>query len=201
MKKTTIFLTLFTLLFLAGCTTSQPNEKIISQPIQVIGETDFSDGTYTLDTELSTITYTGFGVGKSHIGTFSLTEGIIEKNEGKVSGDFTIDITSMTAESDRLLGHLKSADFFDVENNPTATLTITDIDDNYQVTGDLTMKGNTHEVSFPAKVSGEKVAANFKIDRTKWDIKYGSGSFFDDLGDKAIKDEVEIGLNLQFVKN
>jgi len=95
---------------------------------------------------------------------------------------------------DKLVGHLKSDDFFSVEKHPNAIFKITSVKDSgseQKVGGKI-----THEISFPAKVSvnGGKVTASgtASIDRTKWDIKYGSGQFFSDLGDKIIRDEFEI---------
>ena len=94
-----------------------------------------------------------------------------------------------------------SDDFFSVEKFPTATLKIKAIDDNNQVTADLTIKDITHEIQFPATiaVANDKLTAeaDFEIDRSLWDIRYGSGKFFKDLGDKLIKDEIEISLKIR----
>ncbi len=101
---------------------------------------------------------------------------------------------------------MRSDDFFNVEKHPTSIFKITSVsksketDATYFISGELTIKGITNKITFPATVSmkGDKVnaKATFEVDRSKWDIKYGSGSFFDDLADKMIYDEFELAVNL-----
>jgi polyisoprenoid-binding protein YceI len=102
----------------------------------------------------------------------------------------------------KLEGHLKSDDFFGVEKYPTATLVFTDVKTSgknaYDVTGDLTIKGKTNPVSFKISIYGSKATASIKVDRTKYDVKYGSASFFDGLKDKAIYDEFDLVSDLVF---
>ena len=107
----------------------------------------------------------------------------------------------------KLIGHLKSDDFFSVAKNPTAKLDITKVEtkeNNTIVNGKLTIKGITQDISFPASVSkkGNVVVAiaTIRIDRTKYDIKYGSKSFIEGIGDKAIDDEFELQVNLVAIK-
>ena len=110
--------------------------------------------------------------------------------------------------SANLTGHLKSPDFFGVEKNPTATLVLKSVTPKagteFDVKADLTIKGKTNEVTFPATITvtkeDVKVVANFKIDRTKFDIKYGSGSFFENLGDKAIENDFNVEVNVVAIK-
>ncbi|MEP0305210.1 MAG: YceI family protein, partial [Maribacter dokdonensis] len=101
---------------------------------------------------------------------------------------------------EKLEGHLKSADFFGVESNPTSKLVFTSVkpmnDNSYTVTGDLTIKGITKPVTLVVSMFENKASATLKIDRTKYDIKYGSGSFFDNLGDKAIYDDFDLVVDL-----
>ena len=149
-------------------------------------------------------------------------EGLIKLKSGELSmagdqlkgGKFEIDMTSLTntdvtdAEKNaQLVGHLKSEDFFDVAKFPTATVKIKNaksvegiVGPTYEVVADLTIKGKTNEVKFPATIierDGKKVAkANITIDRTKWDVRYGSGKFFKGLGDKAIADNFQVDLEL-----
>jgi polyisoprenoid-binding protein YceI len=117
----------------------------------------------------------------------------------------SINVTDLQGEyKGKLEGHLKSDDFFSVEKNTKSVLTIKKVEaikgsktaENFNVTADLTIKGITNEVSFPAIiiVKGNTVTANadFNIDRTKWDIKYGSKSFFEGIGDKAIDNDFNI---------
>jgi polyisoprenoid-binding protein YceI len=102
----------------------------------------------------------------------------------------------------KLEGHLKSDDFFGVEKYPTAKLIFKDVKstgkNSYEVTGDLTIKDKTNTVTFDLSVYGNKATANVKIDRTKFDVRYGSTSFFDDLQDKAIYDEFDLVTDLEF---
>jgi polyisoprenoid-binding protein YceI len=111
----------------------------------------------------------------------------------------------------KLLNHLKSDDFFNVEKFPTAVLKIKNAKSvegftgpTYEITADLTIKGKTNEVKFPAMIQtkdGKTTAtANITIDRTKWDIKYGSGKFFTGLGDKVINDEFKLDVALASAK-
>jgi len=100
---------------------------------------------------------------------------------------------------------LKSDDFFSVEKNKTAHFEITKVTsksgNDFDLTGKMTIKGITQEITFPATIitTAKEVKATAKItlDRTKWDIKYGSGKFFEGLGDKIIHDDFVIELNLQ----
>ena len=101
---------------------------------------------------------------------------------------------------EKLDGHLKAEDFFGVDKFKTATLVFKNISTknktNYTVTADLTIKGITKPVTFDIVINGNAASSVVKIDRTKYDIKYGSGSFFTDLGDKTINDEFELKINL-----
>jgi polyisoprenoid-binding protein YceI len=166
---------------------------------------------FKLDAKKSTIKWTGKKILGSHWGYIQFSTGNIqiEKDHFK-SGQFFIDMNSidnqdLTPETgrDMLLGHLKSDDFFAVATHPTADLklkSVTPAADHYNIVADLTLKGIMHEMHFPAKVVlTEKrltATADFKINRTKWGIKYGSGSFFADLGDKAIRDEFQVEIQL-----
>ena len=125
--------------------------------------------------------------------------------ESLVSAEFVIDMATMVSDSAGLDKHLKNEDFFDVEKYPTATLnltsaTATDEPDVYTLSGTLEIMGKTNPISFPAMVKDVdgKVSANaeFTIDRTVWGITYGSGSFFKDIGDKAIRDDIEFAVDV-----
>ena len=109
----------------------------------------------------------------------------------------------------KLVGHLSSADFFDVEKYPTSKIEITKVEElkdatkpnvNSTVTGNLTMKDVTKSITFPAEIKIDNgvitVKADFDIDRTDWNIKYGSGKFFDNLGDKMINDKFNLNLTI-----
>jgi polyisoprenoid-binding protein YceI len=101
----------------------------------------------------------------------------------------------------KLDGHLKANDFFGVEKHPKATLVFTSVtknETNYSVVGDLTIKGITNKITFDLEISGNTATTSLKVDRTKYGIKYGSASFFDDLKDKAIYDEFDLKVSLKF---
>lgn len=167
----------------------------------------FKDGEYKIDGQKSKLTWVGKKVTGSHTGTINIAEGTLTAQANKITGgSFVIDITSIKdAEADaRLEGHLKSDDFFSAEKFPKANFAITKVTpsagDQYTIKGNLTIKGITNEVEFPATVQFDKnqVTAKAKIlvDRTKFDIKFHSGSFFENLGDKAIEDIFELNVEL-----
>jgi polyisoprenoid-binding protein YceI len=121
-------------------------------------------------------------------------------------GTFVIDMTSITNTdmsgnmADKLVGHLKSDDFFGVATYPTSTLVITKVEGaengQYKVTADLSIKGKTHPVTFVTKNEGDTFMADIKVDRTLYDVRYGSGKFFEGLGDKMIYDNFELSVTL-----
>jgi len=163
----------------------------------------------TVNIEKSTITWLGKKVTGQHEGTIKLESGTLNF-DGKqfIGGNFVIDMTTITVTDlegkgkTKLEGHLKSDDFFGVDNHKKASLTITETklqkDDSYAVTGDLTIKGQTHPITFAMNINGNTATAQVKIDRTKYGIRYGSASFFDNLKDKAIYDEFDLNVNLKF---
>jgi polyisoprenoid-binding protein YceI len=115
----------------------------------------------------------------------------------------TISSTDLEGEyKGKLDGHLKADDFFGVENHPTSSLVFTNVTASgknaYSVTGDLTIKGKTNPITFTISIYGNKATTSLKIDRTKYDIKYGSANFFDGLKDKAIYDEFDLVADLEF---
>ena len=165
--------------------------------------------TKTVNTEKSTVTWKAYKVTGSHTGTVDLNSGALMFEDGTLTGgEFEVNMTSLTATDlegewkDKLVGHLKSDDFFSVENNPTSTLVFTDVKatgkNSYEVTGDLTIKGITKPVTFDLSVYGSKATATMKVDRAEYDIRYGSDSFFDNLGDKTIYDEFDLVVDLEW---
>ena len=114
----------------------------------------------------------------------------------------TIACTDLTGEyKGKLEGHLKSDDFFSVSNFPTSKLVITKASksskESYKVSAKLTVKGITKNIDFVAQIKGNKLSATILVDRTQFNVKYGSGSFFQNLGDNMIYDEFEIKVNLE----
>jgi len=167
----------------------------------------FKDNEYKIDNQKSKITWTGKKVTGQHTGTINLSEGSFTSKGNKISGgSFTIDMTSLKdgEANAKLEGHLKSDDFFSTDKNPTATFVTSKIQstgtDQYMVKGNLTIKGITNEIEFPAtiQIANGQINAKAKIlvDRTKFDIKFRSGNFFQNLGDKAIEDNFELDVDL-----
>jgi len=157
----------------------------------------------------SSINWVGKKITGSHEGTIDLSEGVLMFEDDKlVGGDFTIDMTTIKVTDlesgngkEKLEGHLNSDDFFGTENYKTARFEIKEVKEDgkvYKVTGDLTIKGKTVTKTFDMAVTEDSATANFEIDRTKFDIRYGSSSFFDNLKDKAINDDFELSVNLKF---
>lgn len=157
----------------------------------------------------SNLVWKGYKVTGSHAGTIAINSGsLLFKDDKLTGGEFTIDMTTLESTDltgeykGKLDGHLKSDDFFGTANFPTATLSFTEVKatgkNAYEVTGDLTIKGKTNKVTFNFSVYGSKANATLKVDRTKYGIRYGSASFFDNLKNKAIYDEFDIVVDLQF---
>ena len=153
-----------------------------------------------INTEKSTINWLGKKIGGQHEGLINIKSGKLEEKGGKiVSGSFVIDMTSITntdltdaSYNQKLVGHLKSDDFFGIEKFPTANLNITKAtkfsNGKASVTGDVTIKGKTETITFDVVKKGNSYSAKIEIDRSKHNVRFGSTSFFDSLGDKAIDD-------------
>ena len=176
-----------------------------------------AQNTYVISPDESTVKWTGEKVTGKHWGYVPIDTGYVEVVNGRLkSGQFTIDMTNLTVEdledpeqNQKLTGHLKSDDFFSVENYNEAYLRINKalinafVDEgkpNYTLSGELTIKGNTSPITFPAyvKIGDNKLhgKANFVFDRSKYNVKYGSKTFFDDLGDKMIYNDVSLEINI-----
>ncbi|MEZ4981389.1 MAG: YceI family protein [Saprospiraceae bacterium] len=165
-------------------------------------------GTKNVNTTKSTIAWKGYKVTGEHNGNVSLKSGALDFDNGVLTGGtFVIDMTSITCNDlegewkDKLVGHLKSDDFFGVATHPTAKFVITKAipygtEGAYKVVGNLTIKDITKEIKFNANVNGQNAEAKIIVDRSNYNVKYGSGSFFDNLGDKTIYDEFDLTINL-----
>lgn len=170
--------------------------------------------TYTIDTEKSEVYWKGSkATGSFHEGHFKFKEGSVEIEKGKIqSGQFVVDMNSLTNldlkdspnYQKKLVGHLKSDDFFDASKYPTAEFKIKSVDHKSDaealLKGDMTIKGRTQAIEVPIKMKVDKGIAtgeaHLKLDRTLWDVRYGSGKFFKNLGDKLINDEFELKLKI-----
>ena len=139
-------------------------------------------------------------IGKFHTGKISLKSAKVKMSKDKIaSAELVMDMKSITNEDlegkwqKKLVGHIKSGDFFDVEKHPTATLSIDKQVGGSAVSGKLTIKGKTNPVKVKFKKNGKAYTGTFKFDRTKFGLTYGSKNFFKKLvGDKIINDEVSI---------
>ncbi len=163
-----------------------------------------------INVEKSKINWVGKKVTGQHSGTINFADGtLVFKGKALKGGSFTVDMPSIIVTDletgkgkEKLEGHLKADDFFGTSKFATAKLTFKTIaknnDNTYNVTADMNIKDVTAPVTFVFIVKGNTASTSFKIDRTKYGIKYGSGSFFDNLGDKAISDEFDLTVNLQF---
>ena len=168
-----------------------------------------SDASYTINPDQSIIVWTGREVTTSkHFGNIYFASGQFEVKSGLISsGEFVVDMTTIDNQDlpeerrPRLEAHLKSDDFFSVESHPTALLSILSseslADGKWLVSGELTIKTFTHPVEFEMLNSNDGWKANLVFDRSKYEVKCRSGTFFENLGDKLIYDDIELAINLK----
>ncbi|GAB3540587.1 YceI family protein [Pontibacter brevis] len=214
MKKTAIYASFAAALLFTACSSESSNETVENTTAVTTEATTAAEGeTYNVVTENSEVNWNGKKVGGEHSGSIELQNGeLVVANDQVVGGTLVIDMNTITnsdipAEEDKqkLVGHLKSDDFFGVEKYPTAKFEITNVtpaenaaagEATHNVTGNLTIKDKTEQVSFPAVINVNNGTATAKadvtVDRSKFDVRYGSNSFFDNLGDKAIEDNFTI---------
>jgi polyisoprenoid-binding protein YceI len=159
------------------------------------------------DTSKTTLAWLGEKVTGQHTGTIKLLSGWINFKDNKIaSGEFAIDMNSIKESSGntRLEGHLKSDDFFSAVKFPTSNLVISGSESFEKgtalVRGTLTIKGISNPIEFKSNIQkkddGLWFYSNIIVDRSKYNIKYGSSSFFDNLGDKVIYDEFKLKVAL-----
>lgn len=170
---------------------------------------------YKVNSKSSKLEWLAKKVTGQHNGSIDIKSGGLTFSGSKLTGgNFVIDMKTITVldleagsnMNNKLTGHLNSPDFFNTAEFDEASFKITSVkkakgdDGNYSITGDLTIKGKTSPITFPAQVSkdGDKVTAKAKMtfDRSKFDIKFRSASFFENLGDKMIYDDVEMTVSL-----
>jgi polyisoprenoid-binding protein YceI len=175
---------------------------------------------YTVDTKQSVLEWYAEKVTGKHNGTIMASGGEIKSDHGKLAGTIEFDMTTI-ANKDiedekskaKLEGHLKSPDFFDVEKYPKSSFTITSVtpvvgakagESTHNIKGNMTIKDKTNEITFGSIVTmkGDKLTCTGAavIDRSKFDVRYGSKTFFADIGDKMINDEFTLKFNLVAVK-
>lgn len=166
---------------------------------------------FAIETDQSKVHWKGTKVGGAHDGTVGVRSGKMTTKDGKLqSVEIVVDMTQMTNNDlsgewrQQLLDHLKNDDFFSVDKYPTSTLKSTKVEDlgrdRYRVTADLTIKDKTETVVFEATVKekGNTLSGktDFTFDRTKFGIRYNSGNFFQNLGDRLIHDDVQLTVEL-----
>ena len=168
-----------------------------------------ADATYNIKQDESSLVWTGREVStSSHYGTINFTSGQFEIADGLISqGEFLVDMTSINVQDltggskERLEGHLRSDDFFSVESFPTAHLYISSSEvvsnGKWMVNGFLTIKDISHPVLFEMSNTEDGWNANLVFDRSKYNVKFRSGTFFENLGDKLIYDDIELKINLK----
>ena len=213
MKNQFVKITAILFLGLAVLSCKKAKNEVDANKAEEVSEIAAQAERYVANAETSTITWKGIAPTKAHNGTINISEGYLAFEDGSLAGgNFIIDMNSIEnidLEDEKfnakLVGHLKSPDFFDVEKNAYSVFAITGVEkknDKLMVKGNLTIKGIKKNIEFPAVVTmnGEEVtfkSETFSLDRTEWDVKYNSGKFFDDLKDKLINDNIE----LSFVVN
>ncbi len=167
---------------------------------------------FTVLKDASTVAWEGKRVASGHNGTIDFKSGTMRVNNGQVTtGVFEIDMTTIKCtdiadanSNQRFINHLNSDDFFSVATHSSSRMTITGVKqvsgNNYEYSGNLTIKGITHPITFNAttEIAGSKLTASGKmvIDRAKYDVKFGSGRFFENLGDRLILDEFTLDFTL-----
>lgn len=165
-----------------------------------------------ISTQESSINWTGKKLTGEHTGTLSFVKGEVVLNKKKfIGGSFEMDMNSITCtdiqdkkSNVRLIDHLKSDDFFSVRTHPVSRLEITKVQQfrgtDYTITGKLTINGTTQAITFPATViiTGGPVTAKAQLtfDRSKYNAKFVSSSFFENLGDEMIYDDIELAVQL-----
>jgi len=215
MKKVKFIFPVVMLLIMAACQDPSANRAEVMERLEA-GEIPEVVDVYHLDPVSSQVAWEGRRIGGDHDGTIGIERGEFYVFEEEIlGGEVVMDMHQIKVldienpESNaRLQAHLESDDFFAVEEHPEAYFEIVgvepiadDIDATHRVFGNMTIRGITHGIAFDATIdiqAGQLTAvANFDLDRTQWNVRYGSGRFFDDLGDRAISDYFGLELNLE----
>ena len=179
--------------------------------IAMAAVTSMSAQEFKADADNSVLHWTGSKIVGKHYGKISLKEGQFTVNDNRiVKGSFIIDMNSMTNEDlsggsrDKLLIHLKSDDFFSTDKFSTSKLEITGSEpfanDEALVKGNLTIKDITQPVTFTVKRNGDTFSTKVTVDRTLYNIRYGSGKFFQGLGDNMISDNFDLEVSIRVIQ-
>ena len=212
-----IIFNLMTITALAFVSCNDKAKEADTKEAEVEAVAEASAVSYTVVPSESSIMWKGFKPTGSHNGVISLSNGEMSVANGAIeSGNFVIDMASITVQdipveeeaNAKLTGHLTSDDFFAIETYPTAKFVVTGMSmegDQAMLSGNLTLKDATNNVTIPVSMSSEGdmmtlTSDTFTIDRSKWNVKYGSKSFFDNLGDSFINDDIELQINVKAKK-
>lgn len=213
MKMYNYFIALALILAVSACGGKSSGNKTEASAAKEVAVAEGQD--LVVDLSASTINWKGFKPGGSHYGVLSLKSGELYIDGGALkSGTFVIDMNSINVEDleagkgkEQLEGHLKNADFFDVEKYPEGKFTITGVEElsgseyTHKISGNLELKEAVKNISFDATISKDgdtytAKTATFTIDRTQWGVNYGSKNIFKDLKDAFINDDMEITITL-----
>jgi len=191
---------------------------IMGLTMLAITTVSFAQTTYKVDPKASTVRWVAYKeIGAGHDGKVAVKNGSLTVKDGLItSGEIIVDMNTISVDdipadkdaNGKLVGHLKSPDFFNVAKNPEAKIVIKKAEKTakgQKLTGDLTFNGKTNPVTFDAVVSESKndltTKTDLLVDRTKWDLKYSSKNFFKDLaGDRIIKNDFKLEVNLKATK-
>lgn len=166
---------------------------------------------FMIDTKESVVTWKGSSLNglNTQTGYIYISKGELMIENGQLMGGI-IEVDMNTIEDknhgtdNNLVNHLKDPDFFEVIKFPFSTIAITKVasinDENKNITGNLTIKGITHSVTFPAQIEVKdgivKANAKLVIDRTKWDVRYKSAKFYDNLANQTMSDSIEYHIKI-----
>ncbi len=213
MKKSILSIALITLITFTSC--KEEKETVLVEETPEVSNT--ISGNFNTDS-LAVIKWTGNKITGSHNGTIAIKEGLFDVTEGKLTGGhFELDMNSITVldlegeDKMKLEGHLKGSGdkvaqdhFFNTTQFPTGSFKINSVVEENgaaKIKGDLTLKGITNAIEFPATITVTETdlrlkSAIFKIDRTKWGVNYNSKSVFENIGDKVINDEIDLEIDI-----
>ncbi len=212
------------ILIWAGCGSAPESDKAEASEAREVADASAAATRYDVQPQQSQIIWVGSKlIGDKHEGVFDIQEGTLAVEDDRiVAGNFTIDMESLRTTDDmeaedkaKLEGHLKSEDFFKVSEYPTARFEVTQVrpfpadssaggegeyrisNPTHLITGNLTMRGETKSITFPARVGMDEeqlaAEARFNIDRTQWNVSYGSDA---SVRDRIINKEVNLGIRL-----
>jgi len=216
----TNFLKIFTLItFIAFTSCGDKAKEADTKQVEDAAVSESKAINYKVDIDKSVIEWKGFKPTGSHNGTIAIKGGKISVSKNIIKeGKFVIDMNGIVVKdipieeegNAKLKSHLESPDFFDIQAYPNSMFVITgfktDNNGTTMLSGNLTLKDKTNNISFPVKIKSTNdntvklISDSFTIDRSKWEIKHGSKSFFDNLGDKFINDEIELKISLVATK-